>query len=142
MRFHTRVAALIGLGLAAVGSAQGVPQSSVWQGVYTAQQSSRGKAQYDAHCVLCHGATLNGSDAGPELSGGTFVATWDGLSAGDLFTRIRTTMPANAPGSLSDPVVADIMAYLLMMNQFPAGGTELPKDAQALKQIGISRAAR
>jgi S-disulfanyl-L-cysteine oxidoreductase SoxD len=142
MRLHTRISAVIGLGLAAVSSAQGGSQSSVWQGVFTVEQSSRGKAQYDAHCALCHGATLDGSDTVPVLSGGMFVANWDGLSAADLFARIRTTMPANDPGSLSDAVVADVMAYLFAMNRFPAGSTELPKEAQALKQIGISKSAR
>jgi mono/diheme cytochrome c family protein len=141
MRFDKGMMTLVVLGLATAAAAQGGPPSSVWQGVYTGEQSNRGKAQYDTHCALCHGATLNGSDAAPELNGGTFLANWDGLSVGDLFTRIRTTMPANDPGSLSDSAVTDVTAYLLEVNQLPPGSTELPKDPRALKEIGITKAA-
>jgi len=138
-RIH-RIAAVVLLGLAASGAAQAL-QRSVWDGVFTAGQSIRGRVQYDAHCAICHGATLSGSDTAPELSGGLFVANWSELSAGDLFKRIRTTMPANDPGSLGDAAVADVMAYLFMMNKFPAGGAELPRDVQLLEQIRISAAA-
>jgi S-disulfanyl-L-cysteine oxidoreductase SoxD len=140
MRLERRLAVLL-LGLATAGGVQAGPQSSVWQGVYSGEQSNRGKVQYEAHCAVCHGATLNGSDTAPELNGGTFVANWDGLSVADLFARIRTTMPANDPGSLSDEVVTDVIAYLLSVNQFPAGSRELLRDPGALKQIGITKAA-
>ena len=142
MQLERRLVVLVLLSLAAIGAVRADPQSSVWQGVYTTEQSNRGKAQYDIHCAMCHGATLNGSDTAPELSGGNFVANWDGLSVEDLFTRIRTTMPANDPRSLSDKVVTDVVAYLFSVNQFPTGGMELPKDPQALKQIEITRSAR
>jgi mono/diheme cytochrome c family protein len=141
MRLERRLFVLFLLGLATAGEVEAGPQSSVWQGVYSREQSNRGKAQYEAHCAVCHGATLNGSDTAPELNGGTFVANWDGLSVGDLFTRIRTTMPANDPGSLSDEVVTDVIAYLLMVNHFPAGNRELLKDPVSLKQVGITKAA-
>jgi mono/diheme cytochrome c family protein len=139
MRFKIRIAALVVMGFAASSAAQ-AQQRSVWDGVFTAQQGGRGKLQYDAHCAVCHDATLGGSDSAPALSGGLFVANWSGLSAGDLFKRIRTSMPANDPGSLGDAVVADVMAYLFMMNKFPAGSVELPRDAQILQQIGITAA--
>jgi S-disulfanyl-L-cysteine oxidoreductase SoxD len=140
MRLDLGIAALVVLGLAAGGAAH-AQQHSVWDGVFTAEQSSRGKVQYDAHCTVCHDATLGGSDSAPALSGALFVANWSGLSAGDLFKRIRTTMPANDPGSLGDAAVADLMAYVFMMNKFPAGSVELPRDVQILQQIGIAAAA-
>jgi S-disulfanyl-L-cysteine oxidoreductase SoxD len=136
-----RMAALVLLVLAACGAAQ-AQQRSVWDAVFTAEQSSRGRVQYDAHCAICHGATLSGSDTAPELSGGLFLANWSELSAGDLFKRIRMTMPANDPGSLGDAVVVDVMAYLFLSNKFPPGGAELPRDVQSLQQIRISAAAR
>jgi S-disulfanyl-L-cysteine oxidoreductase SoxD len=139
-RIKNRMVALIFVWLAAAGAAQ-AQQRSVWAGVFTVEQSARGKIQYDAHCAVCHGTTLSGTDTAPQLSGGLFVANWDGLSAGDLFNRVHTTMPANDPGSLSDAVVTDLIAYLFMMNKFPAGSTELPRDVQTLQQIAISVAA-
>jgi S-disulfanyl-L-cysteine oxidoreductase SoxD len=140
MRRNDRMAALVLLGLVAGSGAQ-AQQRSVWDGVFTAEQSARGKVQYDAHCAVCHGATLNGTDTAPALSGSLFVANWSELSAGDLFKRVRTTMPANDPGSLGNAVVADLIAYLFLMNKFPAGSSELSSDTQTLQQIGITRAA-
>jgi hypothetical protein len=44
-------------------------------------------------------------------------------------------MPANSPGSLADETYADILAYLLTMNKYPAGGQELGTNAQELTKI-------
>ena len=63
------------------------------------------------------------------------MANWDGLTVGDLFDRIRVSMPADRPGTLSRQENADIIAYILRFNQFPAGKEELPREVQALKQI-------
>ena len=71
----------------------------------------------------------------PALAGLSFSANWDGLTLGDLFERIRITMPADRPGSLARQRIADIISYLLVVNKFPAGDTELPREVQALKQI-------
>jgi hypothetical protein len=62
-------------------------------------------------------------------------ANWDGLTIGDLFDRIRTSMPADRPGSLSRQQNADVVAYILRFNQFPSGNEELPRDVLVLKQI-------
>ena len=73
----------------------------------------------------------------PPLAGGDFLANWNGLTAGDLFERIRTSMPANNPGKLSREVNADILAYILSVNQFPAGTAELDRRTEFLRQIRI-----
>jgi hypothetical protein len=46
-------------------------------------------------------------------------------------------MPKNDPGSLAPEDVADVMAYLLKMNQMPVGSAELPPDADSLKKFRI-----
>ena len=71
----------------------------------------------------------------PALTGGAFMANWDGLTVGDLADRIRISMPLNAPGSVSRQDIADIVAYILQFNQFPVGKEELPREVQAMKQI-------
>ena len=71
------------------------------------------------------------------LAGGDFVDKWAGQTLGDLFERIRTTMPKDKPGSLSRDINADITAYMLNVNEFPAGANELSGDSQVLKQIRI-----
>jgi len=44
-------------------------------------------------------------------------------------------MPGDAPGSLKPAEVADVIAFMLSKGGFPAGQTELPNDAAALKQL-------
>jgi len=111
------------------------PTKSVWDGVYTQAQAERGRALYADQCASCHGSELTGGEMAPPLSGGEFMAGWDGLTVGDLFERIRISMPQNAPGSLSGQQNADILAFVFAANKFPAGDTEMPKEAGILKTI-------
>lgn len=105
--------------------------------LYTAAQAARGHALYDQQCALCHGAGLEGVEMAPSLAGADFMERWTGQPVGDLFERIRATMPKNKPGSLSREENADITAYLLSVNQFPAGSSELPSETQALNRLRI-----
>ena len=109
--------------------------SSVWDAVYTQAQSDRGKSAYAKECASCHGAELDGSGAAPPLAGAEFKANWNGQTAGDLFDKIQTTMPASEPGKLSREQNADILAFLLSANGFPAGSKELSSEAAALGRI-------
>jgi quinoprotein glucose dehydrogenase len=109
--------------------AQGAPRS-VWDGVFSAEQATRGKATYDERCAKCHGESLAGAEMAPALSGASFLDNWNGIMVGDLVERIRTTMPADNPGSLSRRNATDIATYILSANQVPAGSAELPGDAQ------------
>jgi mono/diheme cytochrome c family protein len=118
--------------------AQTSPQN-VWQGVYTAAQSERGRSVYLQSCGSCHGETLNG-DIGPTLTG-PFWSIWDGRTAADLYKSIRTTMPADAPDSLKAQEYADLIAYLFSVNKFPAGDKELPAEPAALENVKISKQA-
>ena len=111
------------------------PTQSVWDGVYTEEQANRGKQGYADQCASCHGPELTGGEMAPALAGGEFMAGWDGLTVGDLFERIRISMPQNAPGTLSGQQNADILAFMLASNKFPAGSAELAKDAMILKNI-------
>jgi mono/diheme cytochrome c family protein len=110
---------------------------SVWDGVYTEEQASRGQGLYNQHCASCHADTLTGGEMSPPLAGGDFLANWNGLTLGELFDRIRTTMPQNKPGKLSREINADITAFILNFNKFPAGKTELPHATEFLKEIRI-----
>jgi len=111
------------------------PSKSVWDGVFSEEQATRGKALYSQECSSCHGGELTGGEMAPPLAGGEFMAGWDGLTVGDLFERIRISMPQNAPGSLSGQQNADILAFVFSANKFPAGTTEMPKEAGILKTI-------
>jgi mono/diheme cytochrome c family protein len=128
----------VALGASAMALRAQTPVHNVWDGVFTADQAAQGKALFEAKCAICHGAELNGAEMAPPLAGGVFLGNWTGQSAGDLFTRIHTTMPANDPGSLSNAEVSLALAYILSFNQFPAGTKPLPSDEAALGQIAIT----
>jgi quinoprotein glucose dehydrogenase len=105
--------------------------------LYSAAQAARGKTRYAEQCAVCHGAGLEGIEMAPSLAGADFMDRWTGQSIGDLFERMRTTMPKGRPGSLSREANAEIMAYILSMNQFPAGPGDLPSQTPALNRIRI-----
>lgn len=106
-------------------------------GVFTDEQAKRGEGLYQSECASCHGPEMSGGEMAPPLTGAEFVANWNDLSVGDLFERIRVSMPANNPGSLSRQQNVDIVAYLLKFDKYPAGQTELPALTEALKGIKI-----
>lgn len=95
----------------------------------------RGEAGYREACASCHGKSLEGSGQMPPLAGSDFTSNWNGMSVGDLLEKIQTSMPADKPGTLSKEQNAAILAYILQFNHFPAGGTELPGDPDALKGV-------
>ena len=110
---------------------------SVWDGVFTAAQAERGAAAYAANCGFCHGAGLAGTGEAKPLTGPEFLSSWNGLTMGDLFERTRTTMPMAKPGTLSRETYADVLAYVLKFNGFPAGAAELDRRTEMLASIRI-----
>jgi mono/diheme cytochrome c family protein len=105
---------------------------SQWDGVYTEAQAARGKVQYEAICATCHGPTMGGGDRAPPLKGGEFAMKWDGFTLGELFDRIKSTMPESAPNSLKAPVVTDIVAYILQGGGYAPGAAELQPKMDAM----------
>jgi mono/diheme cytochrome c family protein len=110
---------------------------SAREGVYTTQQAARGKTLYGEECAKCHGENLSGGDGSPELSGAEFLSRWNGKTLGTLFNLVRKTMPTDDPGRLSTRQYADLVAFLLSSNGFPAGDKELENNADALNDIRI-----
>ncbi len=110
---------------------------SVWDGVYTKEQANRGQATYREECLKCHAENLGGGEAGPMLAGEEFLQKWNGKTVGDLSGVISKTMPADDPGNLSRREYSDVVAYILSVNEFPAGQKELDRDVAALNEIRI-----
>lgn len=113
------------------------PSRSVNDGVFTKEQAQRGEGLYKQHCGSCHGQALEGIEMAPALTGGDFIDRWSGQTLGDLFERLRATMPADKPGKLSRDVNTEITAYILSFNRYPAGSVDLSRDTQVMKQIKI-----
>lgn len=126
-------AVILAAGTVVVSRAQA--PASVWDGVYSDSQAARGAALYGQECGSCHGKALEGEGQFPPLAGDDFKTNWNGQTLGDLFERMRTSMPADHPGKLSADQNADLLAYVLKQNGFPAGSTALKGDAGALRPI-------
>jgi len=114
------------------------PQAqSVNDGVYTAEQATRGQTIYRARCASCHGNNLEGR-TGPPLAGNDFLGNWDTQPLLELANKIRKTMPRNDNGEkLTAGQTADIVAHLLQVGKFPSGRTELASDDAALKRVNF-----
>jgi quinoprotein glucose dehydrogenase len=138
------IVAIVSVGAHDMAHVRGATQAdakarTVWDGVYTEAQAARGKERYLKECSSCHQADLSGSDQAPPLTGEPFIVQWDRRTAGDLFSSLRTTMPQGTPGQLSSQAYAEIVAYLLQANAFPAGSEELARDEDLLAAVQIVR---
>src|SRR5437867_7941474 len=116
-------------------SPQPAAARTVWDGVYTLNQAKRG-ALKSGLCTQCHGDNFEGGPA-PQLGGQDFLERWNGRTVGDLFELIRLTMPDDDPGALPREQYADLVAYILAVNKFPSGTTEIGVQAEPLKLIRI-----
>jgi len=113
------------------------PVRTVWDGVFSKEQAKRGEALYNQHCSSCHGPDLSGNDEAAPLTGSAFLSNWDGLSIADLTERVRVSMPPNNLGKLNRQQITDILSYVLSVNSFPAGKSELDPKAELQKQLRI-----
>jgi mono/diheme cytochrome c family protein len=113
---------------------------TIWDGVYTEEQRRRGEAVYAASCERCHGADLVAEEEEivPPLVGEEFLKGWQRKRVGNLFEFIRKEMPSDEEERLSRPEYAAVLAYLLSMNQAPAGTKELAVNFADLQAIRMS----
>jgi S-disulfanyl-L-cysteine oxidoreductase SoxD len=138
MKFTVAILALAGtmvIGALSTGTPVAAQGKTQWDGVYTEAQAKRGEGLYGQYCASCHGPDLAGGEMAPGLTGGEFTSNWNDLSLGDLYERIRISMPQNAPGSLSRQQNSDILAYVLSKMNMPVGTTELSTSTDELKGI-------
>jgi len=109
-------------------------EKSVEQGVYTAAQAARGAKLFESNCTTCH---REPGGTAPVLAGERFTKTFSDATLQVVFTTIKTTMPRNAPGSLSDAEYVDVVAHLLKINSYADGMNELAvADLPAIKIPG------
>jgi S-disulfanyl-L-cysteine oxidoreductase SoxD len=104
--------------------------STISSGVYSAAQAKRGLLEYSRSCEHCHGSNLTGNptDEVPSLVADGFLFHWRGRTVQDLYARLSTSMPSDAPGSLDAGTYLDLVAYLLEANGFPPGPQDLKRD--------------
>ncbi len=137
LSFAACIILLLTVGITAVTCAQ--TAKTAMDGIYTGAQAARGGALYQDNCSACHGGSLQGEEENPALSGRRFATHWGGLPMSALYGFINTQMPLGQPGSLGAQANIDIVAYILSVNKFPAGQTELPADAEILSAIIVNK---
>jgi mono/diheme cytochrome c family protein len=121
----------LGLGawalLVLVPSLAAQDKKSVKEGVYTAAQADRGQAVFGSKCASCH--------APNRFTDDLFYTSFAGKPLWEMFDVISDSMPEDNPGSLKKEEYADVIAYLLKLNNFPTGSSDLPIDKDALSAI-------
>lgn len=106
---------------------------------YSAAQVATGRAAYDRHCVMCHGAALDdGEFGGPPLNGNRFQETFGEQPVSVLYSFIEAAMPPDGPQRVSPRERTDIVAYLLSRNGYPQGA-ELPVNIDAMDNLIIEK---
>jgi mono/diheme cytochrome c family protein len=99
--------------------------------LYTREQALAGEGVFMAQCASCHGMNLHGVSA-PAVAGSDFLATakTNGWTLEVVRTLVFTMMPFNAAGTLPPKQYAEVMAFLLAANCYPAGKTAFPTADQ------------
>jgi polar amino acid transport system substrate-binding protein len=115
---------------APTGGAQ-APTKSTNDGVYTKAQGERGQKIFAEKCTACHEPS--------RFSGEAFHESWDNKALKELWDVASGTMPEDNPGSLKQQEYADILAYFLSLNEYPAGDAELPGNPAAMAAIKIEK---
>ena len=100
-------------------------EASVAQtGSFTDEQVAFGRETFDLLCDNCHSTT--------EFRGQVFQYAWRRQTAWDFYVTVGSTMPDNAPGTLSDRETVSVVAWVLSMNGFEPGASELAPDEESL----------
>lgn len=97
---------------------------------YTDAQADRGRDQFRSRCTECHDSR--------EFHDTQFKFKWSRRDLGTLYELVSTTMPEDQPGSLPPQTYADILAYVLRLNELAAGSVELTPDPERLAAISLA----
>ena len=106
--------------------------TSTTLGVYSDAQAARGRTAFEMYCASCHAAS--------DYAGEQFRMNWFGRRVSDLFRVLKTTMPEDNIGGLSDDDYTRVITYMLKLNGFPAGKDSLPSDSTYMRRIRIGPA--
>jgi mono/diheme cytochrome c family protein len=128
---------MLGVGVMFGGLAH-AQERQAGDGVYSEVQALRGADVYGNACASCHMADLRGEGFAPALNGDAFALRWEGEALGDLFIIVQGTMPADAPGELTAGQYADVIAFMLKANGYPAGIALSEKPADSAL-VGFAR---
>ena len=125
-----RTTGLLGLIMLVLSAPASMAQhTSTRDGIYSAAQAERGRITYAGMCKACHSPASH--------PGVTCAKYWKGKTLAQLFTYVSTAMPKSNPGSMNADEYADVIAYILKMNTFPATSVDMPADSAQLASVMI-----
>jgi mono/diheme cytochrome c family protein len=139
-RWFVRVLGLLSIACLVIASRPLIAQGggTVWDGIFSEAQASRGEAAYGRSCAACHKDDLLGSGTAPALAGEAFFRRWNESTADDVVRTMKSSMPQEAPNSLDAQVYVDILTYLLKASGSSAGSAELTADRERLKLVRVT----
>ncbi len=107
-------------------------ERAVAAGAYTEAQATLGETVFAQSCASCH--------IREDHTGEKFSMNWFGRTVFDYFKLIKSTMPDDNIGGLSDDDYLRVIAYILKANGFVPGADSLAADTVALKRLRIGPA--
>ncbi len=99
------------------------------------QLASAGQTVFANRCAKCHGAQGQGVTAPAIIGSQSHLNNYG--TAQRLLDFISTTMPLDAPGSLSQPEYLQLLSFLLVQNGYLT--STAPLDSSTLNQINLSK---
>ncbi len=99
---------------------------------YTEEQAERGRLAFNRNCGFCHTARGFGDRFLQKESGG--VRVWPSVY---YFFKKLEAMPAYDTTAISQQIRADIGAYILKQNKYPAGRRALTPDYAVMKTLAL-----
>ncbi len=102
-------------------------------GFYSIAQAERGLRVFRNLCSECHFTN--------EFRGDEFEHEWRRKTVWDLYRSMTRTMPENDPGGLPDRTYADVIAYILRINEYVSGNTELVAGRETMDSIPLGPGA-
>ena len=134
--FAVAIAAYALVGVFSITGHAGQARQVTAGGSYSAAQATRGKTLYTDQCVACHGEMLEGV-VGPPLTGADFLTDFGGHPVADLVQKIQTTMPQQAPGTLTAcPGASTSAPTSCRPDKYPAGADTDGRDDDAVHAAG------
>jgi mono/diheme cytochrome c family protein len=116
--------------LAAQANGPTPPQrSAATHGAYSESQATDGEMVYKKVCASCHELSFH--------TGEEFRMNWFSQTVWDLFKILKTTMPEDNIGGLTDDEYTRVIAYVFKLNGFPASTDSLKADSLEMKKIRI-----
>ena len=118
---------------AAPASPEPAAPMTLADGAYSAEQATQGADVFKDACSECHDTV--------EFRGSDFMFEWEGSTVGRFVRLVSETMPEDNPGSVPVEQVVAVTAYILQLNDYPAGASPLTTELERLSALRFDRPA-